>query len=100
MRAALAMPGPPPAGATPTGLDQPGTLVTAPHPPERPGWTCQTCAEPWPCPTRRQELARVDRTTAAIYLATQFSEAVKDLPNEPVAVLFNRIMAPIKAPYG
>lgn len=52
------------------------------HGPVLPVWTCGGCAQPWPCPTRRQELrAEFDGAPVSltIYMGSYFAWAAEDL---------------------
>jgi hypothetical protein len=52
------------------------------HGPARPAWTCTTCGDDWPCPTRRRqltELCRGDPRLLLAYLAPYVADARTDL---------------------
>jgi hypothetical protein len=65
------------------------------HRPVRPDWTCQTCGQAWPCPTRqRQLLAEYDgaRVSLMLYLSSQLITACVDLPAAASGVLYERFL--------
>lgn len=58
------------------------------HTPERPGWVCRHCWEPWPCAPRREllrEEAMTDSTSTILYLANQYWFAIEDSIEFPVS---------------
>jgi len=51
------------------------------HMPVRPSWSCQECGRPWPCPTKKSDLAaeyRGARSALRIYLALFLVDAIDD----------------------
>jgi hypothetical protein len=69
------------------------------HLPARPTWDCQVCADPWPCPPAKIDLAeQYARFPAglAIYMASVMYDAIGDLTTvgEPTpADLYERFLA-------
>ena len=61
----------------------------------RPGWTCASCGLPWPCVTRRRQLAAEylgARTSLMVYLAACFVEACQDMPQTTAGDLYDRFL--------
>ena len=61
----------------------------------RPGWTCAGCGLPWPCTTRRRQLAAeyvCAPTSLMVYLAACFVEACEDMPHATVGGLYARFL--------
>ncbi len=69
-------------------------MHTPEHLAERPAWDCGVCGQPWPCAPARERLIRqYGRGTALAMLAWQYlEEAVRDLPDGPPGVLFERFV--------
>ncbi|GGJ74142.1 hypothetical protein GCM10010123_00100 [Pilimelia anulata] len=66
----------------------------------RPRWTCGACADPWPCPTRRRQLAAEyagARVSLMLYLTGCFVAACEDLPHATVGDLYRRFLCGIPA---
>ena len=75
--------------------------MTSTHEPGRPSWRCLACGADWPCPTRRAELVADSggsRVALALRMARYFSEAVDDRPDVSVEVLYDRLLAWVRAP--
>ncbi|WP_433221328.1 hypothetical protein ACQP00_20335 [Dactylosporangium sp. CS-047395] len=55
------------------------------HFPTRPGWQCEVCAQPWPCPTRQAEFTTaIDAGVGqgvALLLASSLGRASLDRPD-------------------
>lgn len=67
--------------------------VTRRHLPERPGWDCLSCGDPWPChPARDHLTSQLDRISLAMYAWDCLEEAVGDLPPTPPVDLFDRFI--------
>jgi hypothetical protein len=65
------------------------------HNPERPGWRCRACGEPWPCPARRSSyLAEFAGNPVGLtmLMAGWLAEAARDLGDEPARVLYARML--------
>ncbi|GIJ47567.1 hypothetical protein Val02_44530 [Virgisporangium aliadipatigenens] len=59
------------------------------HTPRRPDWTCRVCAQPWPCPTRKNRL-RAEHAEhpvrTGLFLAACARQAAEDLHAPPEAM--------------
>ncbi len=67
--------------------------MTVYHLASRPGWTCQVCDEPYPCPTRRTQLLGEfggASVQLSVFMAVDFAEAVAELPGVPAEDLHQR----------
>ncbi|MEU5938471.1 hypothetical protein ABZ807_04660 [Micromonospora sp. NPDC047548] len=65
------------------------------HVPMTPAWTCDSCGEEWPCPTKRTRLLReyaVDRASLSVYLGSCLAVATTDLYALPVTSLQDRFI--------
>jgi hypothetical protein len=66
------------------------------HQPDRPGWDCRACGQPWPCSPARVQLGDAygpDRAGLAIYMASLLDRAVVELPRPTPLELFERFVA-------
>lgn len=51
------------------------------------------CAKPWPCgPARESLISEMDRVALAVYMWSNLSEAIGDLPPGPTPELFERFI--------
>lgn len=69
------------------------------HRPVKATWACGGCAGEWPCRARRRELlAEYDDApvSLALYLATQFVVATRDLAHVPAGHLHRRFLGWIR----
>ncbi|GII25480.1 hypothetical protein [Planosporangium mesophilum] len=65
------------------------------HNPVRPGWRCGGCGQPWPCGTRRSQLAAEyegARVSLALLMSTSFCAAAQDLPDVRAGDLYLRFL--------
>lgn len=72
-----------------------GGLAMSVHGAVRPGWTCAGCGLPWPCATRRRQLAAEYMgapTSLMVYLAACFVDACEDMPHATVGGLYARFL--------
>jgi hypothetical protein len=71
--------------------------VSGQHLPRRPQWTCRVCAADWPCQTAIGLLAaEMTRTPMCVYLAAYLIDAIVDLPDVPIGVLYLRFLQPAR----
>lgn len=66
------------------------------HAPTRPEWTCEPCAQPWPCDTARVELGEryaSNRVYLSVYMAGQLAHAAREVPHVPPQELHERFVA-------
>lgn len=71
------------------------TADEAEHLPSRPAWRCSGCGRDWPCQSKRDKLIEEyadARVSLAVYLATCFQEAERDLPRTQPATLYHRFL--------
>ncbi len=69
----------------------------------RPKWLCAACGGPWPCFTRRQQLAAEYEgapTSLSIYLAKSMVEAAYDLPDRPAGLIYEQFLGWLGPPLG
>lgn len=61
----------------------------------RPGWLCGGCGHPWPCRTRRIQLAAEydgAPVSLALLMSTYFCDAAQELPDTPAGDLYVRFL--------
>lgn len=87
------------AGGSLPGSDvESATLRAAPfreHLPIRRSWLCASCGEPWPCVSRRMQLAGEyagASVSLALLMAAALTEAMRDLPMVPAGELHARFL--------
>ena len=69
------------------------------HNPSRPSWNCAACGRPWPCDPAREEMAtRYGSSALPIHAAAYLADAADDMPNVPVAELYERFIAWTRPP--
>jgi hypothetical protein len=68
-------------------------VTGAGHQPERPGWTCAACGEPWPCPDRRASMMAGTWTAVlrGLTMARYFPDALADRPPVEAGALWRRM---------
>lgn len=65
------------------------------HTPNRPGWDCARCGEPWPCAPAKRALAGDrggSRTALTLSLADPFLAALADLRHLPPGDVYRRVV--------
>jgi hypothetical protein len=63
------------------------------HLPGRPSWGCLTCGKAWPCePARGLMAAEMDVVQLSVYGWITLEQAAADLPDLPVAEMFDRFL--------
>jgi hypothetical protein len=65
------------------------------HQPSGATWTCEGCGAFWPCePAQAQLVAdlRGDRVVLALYMASTFLRATRDMPETPTGILYGRFL--------
>lgn len=73
-------------------------MIELPHVAARPGWTCQSCGQDWPCAPVRKEMVEeftVDgttRTNLMTFLAYQMALASDDLPVGAAGNIYDRFL--------
>lgn len=76
------------------------TDVPGPHLLSRPTWLCTTCHLPWPCGFARQRLtdeSNGSRTALTSLMSGFLGDAIEDLADVEVAVLWNRFVGWVRA---
>ncbi|SDZ35510.1 hypothetical protein SAMN05444365_11132 [Micromonospora pattaloongensis] len=71
------------------------------HGPMRPIWLCGGCGVPWPCPTRRRQLAAEFEgapMSLAIYMGTHLLTAMEDMKWAPAGPLHRRFLGWVQPP--
>ncbi|MGH3679313.1 MAG: hypothetical protein ACRDT2_03380 [Natronosporangium sp.] len=70
-------------------------ILIGEHTPHRPDWLCRRCHQPYPCPEGRSRLTQAHRRTGELGLIAYelLEQAVRDLPDLPVAGLWERFVA-------
>lgn len=71
------------------------------HIPQRPGWGCRCCDEPWPCGPARVGLRREhgeEPTSVILYVAAQHAAAAVDMPDLPAGILHARFFGWLHGP--
>ena len=66
------------------------------HQPDRPGWDCRSCGQPWPCPPARVRLGEAygrDRVGLGMYLGGLLFVAAAEIPAATPQELFERFVA-------
>ncbi|MEU7608407.1 hypothetical protein [Micromonospora sp. NPDC049204] len=66
------------------------------HAPNKPGWDCLQCEQPWPCAPAKVTLSELYQGEAqglAMSLAGYYYDAANDLPGTPREELYQRIVA-------
>jgi hypothetical protein len=63
------------------------------HVPNRPGWDCWSCEQPWPCDPAREQLAQqLDPVALAEFMGERMIEAARDLDTVQPQELFERFL--------
>ena len=78
-----------------TGAPAPSGSHPDQHVPVTPAWTCDSCGEEWPCPTKRNRLLseyQMDRASLSVYLRSCLAAASADLRAAPMASLQDRVI--------
>lgn len=66
------------------------------HQPDRPGWDCRCCEQPWPCAPAKVRLGEAyagDRLGLAIYMGGLYDQALAELQLSPAPDVFARFVA-------
>lgn len=66
------------------------------HQPDRPGWDCRSCEQPWPCAPAKVRLGEAyagDRPGLAVYMAGLYDQALAELQLWPASDVFARFVA-------
>jgi hypothetical protein len=75
--------------ATPPPFDAEHTFRT-------PAWTCRVCAQPWPCPTRKDQLAAeahdISPAAVGVFLGVCLAQALHDMPTADPVQLYRRFL--------
>jgi hypothetical protein len=67
----------------------------------RPSWRCAACGDPWPCPTRREQLLAEygnSRVSLSLYLSSCLVEATQDLPHHQAGAHYQRFIGWLREP--
>lgn len=70
-------------------------ILPGTHRPRRPEWICRRCGDRYPCPAERDRLVAVYGLTRELgeHAYTMLEHAVRELPDVPVAELWDRFVA-------
>ncbi|WP_432827345.1 hypothetical protein [Dactylosporangium sp. CA-092794] len=75
--------------------------MSAAHIPARPTWRCTGCAEPWPCPQKREQLLAEHEGSPGelrTLMALRVADAAEDLRQFGAEQLWNRFLGWLPAP--
>nr|MDT0662261.1 flavin reductase [Micromonospora sp. DSM 115978] len=71
------------------------------HGPSRPGWTCVSCGDEWPCGSRKRQLRELfegSRASLANYMSGYLKDAIVDLDGLAPEQVFNRMLGWCRRP--
>lgn len=70
-------------------------MTVGAHQPRRPEWSCRSCGCPYPCQAERDRLIAAHGLSRKLgeLAYTMLEQAVRELPDVPVAELWDRFVA-------